>query len=195
MLSKVKGALATAMRSSIIRGKKTRLVIDCIGYASVAVMLGFLVLMAYANYGGSSLRGLESHIAPVPPKIMSATLVEVQAVVERDQTDKVAPGTGFNCVDYAWAVKRALQWEGINSAILGLQWAGVKQEGHALLLIPTSDKGWVALEPQSDKFMPVPKVGDRYEGREIGKIIVLVLNWVDVTEFEQNPVFEYMGGE
>jgi hypothetical protein len=194
VLSRVKRGLVWAFRGSKVSNRKVRLVIDCIGYIGMFMSCTFLVLMGYAYHSATVLKGLESDIKPVPAKIIPSTLGEVQAVVESDQTDTIGAGRGFNCIDFAWAVKRALQWQGIDSAILGLYY---KEgfSGHAILIIPTSDKGWVALEPQNDQFMPVLKVGDYYDGQKITKVVVLVLDWVDVQEFEDNPVFDCIKGE
>lgn len=147
--------------------------------------LGFW--MATGESPISMLRQGESY-AP-PANVQSVDLVELTDILAEDDTSEEVYREGYNCVDYAWEVMRILQWEGIDSGIIAITF----EDGgsHAILIVPTEDKGWQFIDPQSDKVVD-PHIGGYYNGKRIEKIEVMVLEWIDIIEFTGNPAF---GGE
>jgi len=138
----------------------------------------------------SMLRQPESY---APPAMQSVGLAELTDILAEDDTSEQEYQEGYNCIDYAWEVMRALQWEGIDSGIIALTY----EDGtsHAILIVPTEDKGWQFIDPQSDALVS-PQIGSYYNGKRITKIEVMVLEWVDISEFTDDPRFyEEVGNE
>lgn len=122
----------------------------------------------------------------LPPEITTTTLDNVSSAIQEDRTDKLTYREGWNCIDYAWTVMRGLQWQGIPSSIIALTYENGTR--HAILAMPTSDKGWVCFDPQSDARVN-PQVGGHYQGKRIIKMEVLVMEWVDMEQFKNAPTF------
>lgn len=122
----------------------------------------------------------------LPPELTTATLENVSSAIQEDKTNEQAYGEGWNCVDYAWTVMRGLQWQGISSTIIALTYENGTR--HAILAIPTVDKGWVCFDPQSDARVS-PQVGGYYQSKKVIKIEALVMKWVDMEQFKDAPAF------
>jgi len=159
-------------------------------FIKVAITSGVLFCMGIISgwyLGTGTLPPIgQKTIVILPPEIASKDLGEVTAAVEVDKTNEQVYREGFNCVDYAWNVMRALQWKGINTAIVGVTYEDGSR--HALIAVPTSDKGWVCFEPETDARVK-PVVGGYYHGKKVTKVEVLTMKWVNIKQFEDHPVF------
>lgn len=152
---------------------------------SLAVML--LACGALGFIGGyyqgtgviPSLRGSES-IAP-PADLSTVTIIEAEQTLSvlRDKEY----GDGYNCVDYAWDAMRLLRWQGQASVIIGLDIDDDPDPDHAILLVPTEDKGWVFVEPQTGKEIAVVFIGGRYVGQTIKAIEVMTIGWIPIDNY------------
>lgn len=132
------------------------------------------------------LRQAESY---TPSDIQSVDLVELTNILAEDDTSEEVYREGYNCIDYAWEVMRALSWERISSGIIKLTYKD--GTSHAILIVPTEDKGWQFIDPQSDAIVN-PQVDGYYNGKRIVTVEVMVINWVNIVEFTDDPRF---GGE
>lgn len=124
------------------------------------------------------------------PEMTKPTITEVQTTLEELPDRKYE--VGYNCVDFAWEAFRALAWEGQPSAIVMVTFEEGKN--HALLLVATTDQGWVFIEPSAG-MMIRPRVGGVFNGKTIASMKVLVMRWVDYMEWQQNPIFEEIVNE
>lgn len=151
----------------------------------VALLLGNGFLWGfYTGTGESPMMLFQSPVSYTPPDLEAPSLDKLADVLAEDDTSEQEYREGFNCVDYAWTLMRALHWQGISSSIIGITF----EDGtsHAVLLVPTEDKSWQFIDPQGDTTVS-PKVGSYYNGKKIESIQVMVLNWVDIMEFTDNP--------
>lgn len=152
-----------------------------IGLIIIAVMfLGNGWLLGF--YTGTGTFPWVSHSVQVelPPESQVVPSEAVAEALVEDTTSEQEYEQGFNCLDYAWKVMRALQWQGIDTRIVKLDYGN--DSGHAVLLIPTTDRGWIFVDPQSDQEIE-PYVGGFYQGRTIKSIDVLVMKWVDIETY------------
>lgn len=128
-----------------------------------------------------------------PPDEQSIELTELTDMLIEDDTSEQEYREGYNCIDYAWEVMRALQWQGVDSSIIALTYEDGSR--HAILVVPTGDKGWQFIDPQSDEVVN-PKIGSYYNGKKIVGIKVMTIDWIDILEFTDNPIFyEEVGNE
>lgn len=101
----------------------------------------------------------------------------------------------YNCVDFSWDTMRALNAEGIEARILIITYSN--GEKHSANIIPTSDKGWVIVEPQYDKII-TPEVGKAewlpislgfsipIFTKVVDKLEVLDYNFVDISTYRSS---------
>lgn len=160
---------------------------------SMVIVIGLVFsngILAGWYLGTGSLPQIGQSVSTLPPDITNRSLTEVSDMLKEDKTNELPYGEGWNCVDYAWTVMRSLSWQGINSAIIGLHYEDGTR--HALLAIPTTDSGWVAIDPQSDGKVN-PTVGGYYNGKRVARIEVLIMQWVDIEEFKDGPTFGIKG--
>lgn len=136
--------------------------------------------------GDSPLVLLQHSESYAPPDMQSVDLGGLTDILTEDNTSEQEYREGYNCIDYAWEVMRNLQWEGIDSGIIALTYAD--GTGHAILIIPTEDEGWQFVDPQSDELVN-PKIGSYYNGKRVVEIEVMVIEWVDIKKFTDNPIF------
>ncbi len=120
----------------------------------------------------------------VTPKGLTTTLTDIQVTLEEAPDEEYA--FGYNCVDFAWDAMRELAWKGQPSAMVLLMFE--EEPHHALLLVPTTDEGWLFIEPQAG-IVVKPRVGGLYSGRTITAIKIKTTIWVPLDEFIRNPVF------
>jgi hypothetical protein len=128
-------------------------------------------------------------IAP-PQEVTTGTLDTVVSVLD-EQPEQIYQ-EGYNCLDYAWDGMRALMWQGELAAIVRLGFEG--GEGHALLLVPTADKGYQFIDPQTGKIVR-PLIGAHYAGRVIANMTILEFTWVPFDVFQLDPKYGMQGWE
>lgn len=116
-----------------------------------------------------------------PGTLAMATAIETeQALVSLQDKDY---GNGYNCVEYAWDAMRLLRWQGQTSALVGLDYDADPELDHALLLVPTEDKGWIFIDPQIGKQLVNIVIGGQYAGHNIKAIYVMVLDWIPFEDY------------
>lgn len=152
-----------------------------VGYIAILVIIcAWLGFMA-GFYEGTGSFPITSRGKPVlPPQ-------EITAVTAAEVTDTVGAlsdkpyGEGYNCVDYAWEAMRLLRWKGQESYMVRLTLD--PGPDHAILLVPTEDKGWIFIEPQGG-YEVKPTVGGKYSSlHTITGIYVLIMSWRDLDEY------------
>ena len=91
-------------------------------------------------------------------------------------------GQGFNCLDYAWEAMRLLHWNGQIAMIARLDLE--PDPDHAVVIIPTTDEGWIFIEPQTGtRIYPTP--GGKYVNfADIKDVYVMRLEWTLVDIYE-----------
>lgn len=174
----------------MLKGIKVKQTITAIIVMLLLVGNGFLWGF-YTATGNSPLVMLQQGESYAPPGEQSIELSELTDILIEDNTSEQEYREGYNCVDYAWEVMRNLQWQGVDSSILALTYEDGSR--HAILVIPTGDKGWQFIDPQSDEVVS-PKMGSYYNGKKIVEIKVMTISWINITEFTNNPIF-YKGEE
>lgn len=92
-----------------------------------------------------------------------------------DETNTKEYGEGYNCVEFALELVRKAHWHGYSAECLRVDF--IDGVSHMLVVFPTSDSGFVWVEPQTDHVFTPPKVGDTYWGREVSKLEFLRLSW------------------
>lgn len=156
-----------------------RIIVSAVLVLSACVGLGYVG----GYYEGTgvlpSLRSPES-ITP-PPSLTMASAVETEQTLLALQDKDY--GEGYNCVEYAWDAMRLLRWQGQTSALVGLDIDADPELDHALLLVPTEDKGWIFIDPQIGKQVINVVVGGKYAGQPITAIYVMVLNWIPFEDY------------
>ena len=113
------------------------------------------------------------------PDAASVTLHETQTVLEplREQEYR----EGYTCLDFAWEAMRAMRWQGYETLIVVLELD--PEPHHAVLLVPTTDEGWIFMDPQCGGCPLKPAVGGKYFNRTITGIYVLQMELVEIEEF------------
>lgn len=123
----------------------------------------------------------------------------VMDVIKSDDTnDTVYDERYYNCMDFSWDTMRSLNAQGVEARILVITYSNGSK--HAVVIIPTSDKGWVVVEPQSDEVID-PEVGKvdimmlfpmllPYSipvlSEVVSKVEVLDYNFVDIGQYIGN---------
>ena len=126
----------------------------------------------------------------VPENIVVKTTEEAKQVVE-EAVKGLTYDVGYNCLDYAWDSMRALSWDGQPAAIAAIIYED--GNGHALVLTATNDKNWMFLDPQTgSEVRPTP--GSYWAGKKIVSVKIMVIHWVEFSDFVESPVFEVQGG-
>lgn len=153
---------------------KTAVIILCmIAMAWVGFMAGFY------EATGSIPFHLAGESALPPSEIVKATIAEVEQTLAplRD----MEYGQGWNCLDYAWEGMRRLNWDGQLAMIARLDLT--PDPDHAVLIVPTTDEGWVFIEPQSGVRI-YPRAGGRYMGcADIAGVYVMNITWYSINEY------------
>lgn len=156
--------------------------VTIISLAVVIAACGALGFIA-GYYQGTGViptfKGSES-IAP-PADLSTVTIAEAEQTLSVLQGKEY--GDGYNCVDYAWDSMRLLRWQGQSSVIIGLDIDDDPDPDHAILLVPTEDKGWVFVEPQTGKQIKVVVIGGRYAGQTINAIEVMTIGWIPLDNY------------
>lgn len=120
---------------------------------------------------------------PIP---QAQSISTIESFLSNDTTNEIEYDQSyFNCLDYAWTLMRRMNLEGIESRIVKVSFEG-DGYSHALVLVPTTDRGWILVEPQDDSEVDI-KVG-RFYLHNMGWIVVksievLDYDWVDIEEF------------
>lgn len=168
--------LSILRKPEVVRGIALLTVVCC------ALGMGFIA----GYYEGTgilpTIRASEGVLPPEDVAIVSLQDTQTTILILQDKEY----GEGYNCVDYAWEAMRLLRWQGQESAIVSLVLES--GSGHAMLLIPTTDSGWVFLDPATGVHLK-PRVGMTLGGRKVTAINVLQLIWVPIDDFLDNPMF------
>lgn len=122
----------------------------------------------------------------LPESITVKTTEEAKQIVE-EAVKSMNYDIGYNCLDYAWDSMRALNWDGQPAVVTAIIYES--GNGHALVLTATEDKNWMFLDPQTGiEVYPVP--GGYWAGKRIASVQVMVIHWVGLKDFMENPTFE-----
>jgi hypothetical protein len=159
--------------------------------ATVCTLLtGFSAGFSYGT-GHSAITLILPAKSVSPPAGLAATkLSDVTSVL--DTQPKTSYQEGYNCMDISWAAMRALQWKGQPSAIVRLGY--YDGTGHTVLIVPTADRGYQFIEPQTNK--PVhPDVGGIYDGKVIANMTILEFTWQPFDIFLLDPTYGFQGWE
>lgn len=150
---------------------------------AVVLMAGGSLGFIAGYYEGTGIVPSLYHTESItPPSALS-----VVTATETEQTLSVLLnkeyGNGYNCVDYAWEAMRLLRWQGQESALVGLDIDNDPELDHAILLVPTQDRGWIFVEPQTGKQVVNVVIGGKYTGQPIKGIYVMILNWISFEDY------------
>jgi len=156
--------------------------------AVLCAVVGFALGFSYGT--GQSVATLikPKESIPVPTTIVANSLDTVTTVL--DEQPKVAYQEGYNCVDFAWSAMRALQWKGQMSAIVRLGFED--GSGHTVLVVPTSDKGYQFIEPQTGQVIH-PEVGAKYNNMTVANMTILEFTWQPFDIFLLDPNYGLHG--
>jgi len=146
----------------------------------VIVGAGLLGFMGGFHTATGSFPFNAQSIPIVPPAdVAVGTVTEAEQAIEPLQ-DKTYEA-GYNCLDYAWDAMRMLHWQGQTAMVARLDLE--PDPDHAVLIVPTSDKGWVFLEPQTGKQI-YPTAGGMYmDFTRIEGVYVMTLGWTLIDTF------------
>ncbi len=101
--------------------------------------------------------------APALPYRM--TYADVVSFLARDQTDKLAWGDGFGCIQFSQMLTYHARVQGFTAesveVYLSLDDLG-NVEGHNFVQFLTVDRGWVWFEPQTDQEYYVRQPGQKF---------------------------------
>lgn len=166
----------------------------------LALVITFLGLVAALGFGAGFEFGTGLPITTlftshdkdvaVPENITVKTTEEAKQVVE-EAVKGLTYDVGYNCLDMAWDSMRSLNWDGQPGAIAGVIFED--GTGHALVLTATSNDNWIFLDAESGaKVTPVP--GGYLNGKKIVSVEIMVIHWVEFSDFVESPVFEVREG-
>jgi len=141
--------------------------------------LGFIV--GYYEGTGVMPTLYPSESVRPPSNLVMVSAIETEQTLSALQDKEY--GNGYNCVDYAWDAMRLLRWGGQSSVIIGLDIDTDPELDHALLLVPTQDKGWIFVEPQTGKQIASVVVGGRYVGQTIKSIDIMTIVWMPYEDY------------
>lgn len=146
-----------------------------------AALVGFSTFLAGYHYGtGEYMPWFQSSGYELPPDTTTQTFEQVAAFIEEDDTSEQPYNESFNCVDFSLAVAYRAQWSGLKAQIVKLTYPDPPD--HMLLAFPTSDRGLVFYETQTDEEV-VPSTGKIYNGRRISGIYILVMDWLPLPDY------------
>ncbi len=160
----------------------------------ISVGVALLVIMGASGLGGAiggiyyATGSLPYYSADSPGTILpedieaTTTLIDVGHFLEVDKTEEIVYREGFNSVEFALLTARNAHWEGLPAEIVALVYED-EATGHMLLAFPTTEDGWVFVEPQSDRVVN-PRPGALYNGKRILRIDILRLTWEPFMEAE-----------
>ncbi len=113
------------------------------------------------------------------------TIEVVKEFMESDKTDLRQYGEGFNSAEFGLLLARNAHWQGVPAQLVRLDFAdGVT--AHMVLAFPTSDAGWVFIEPQSDDVI-YPWIGGHWLDKRI------VAMWLFDPDRAWLPFEEFVG--
>jgi hypothetical protein len=140
----------------------------------LAFLVGFMAGFFEATGGLPMGIGRES-MAP-PSGIAKATLAEIEQTLA--PVTQMEYREGFTCLDFAWEAMRRLHWAGQLAMIARLDLS--PDPDHAVLIVPTSDEGWVFIEPQTGERI-YPAAGGKYmDFTAIEGVYMMGLNWTPI---------------
>jgi len=140
-------------------------------------------LLGYHQGTGEYLPWFADTSYVMPGNTTEQTFEQVAEFVESDPTSEQPYDEGFNCVDFALALSYKARWAGLDARIAKLEYP--EPPHHMLLAFPTSDRGLVFYETQTDEEVQ-PAPGKIYNGRRISAIYILAMDWI--------PIDTYLGG-
>lgn len=156
-----------------------------------AILVLLIVLVSYVGdhyekTGRYPLEFLNRQESILPPEmhIGQQTYDQVMDFIRSDDTDSIPYAFGFNCVDAAFRVWTNARWQGIAVAQIAIQYTD--SSGHMVVAFPTTDKGDIFIEPQSDSQIRL-RVGHKYSGKTIRGIYVVSY---DFTPLYDSPPYD-----
>jgi len=152
------------------------------------ILTGFAAGFTYGT-GNSALTLIIPAKSIAPPQEVATTKLDNVTTVLNTQP-KRPYREGYNCMDFAWDAMRALQWKGQPSAIVRLGY--FDGTGHTVLIVPTADKGYQFIEPQTSETIR-PQVGSIYDGKEIVNMTILEFQWKSFDIFILDPEYGLQG--
>lgn len=113
----------------------------------------------------------------LPPKYdpEGQTFNEVLSFIKSDDTNTIAYGDGFNCVDAALRVWRNAQWQGIAACPISVHFENPPH--HMVVGFPTTDKGDVFFETLTDEQIRL-RLGKSYKGKVVAGFYVMGIDWI-----------------
>ena len=150
----------------------TGVLITLAGCSFFSVVIGMILGF---HWGTGIWPFTESQVILPPATSNMTTAADVNTFLASDNTSDYEYKEGFNCVESALMAARSAVWQGIPAGVCKLNFqSGV---GHMMLIFPTSDQGWVFVEPQSDSVVH-PIIGGVYFGERVTGIDILQLSWI-----------------
>ncbi len=119
--------------------------------------------VSFFHQTGGVARGETALTSPLP-RATSKSYAEVIAFIAADGTDGQAYGNGYDCVDFTLSVWRHAYWQGIAAYPIIIKFEAPPD--HMIIGFETADRGWIFIEPQTDKEV-FPYLWARYDGRPI----------------------------
>ena len=122
----------------------------------------------------------------VRPAMMESPLTDLNTVkefIKSDETDLRQYGVGFNSAEFGLLLARNAHWQGVPAQLVRLDFVD-SETSHMVLAFPTTDAGWVFIEPQSDD-MIYPRIGGHWLNKKIEAMWLFDPNraWVSFEEF------------
>ncbi len=90
---------------------------------------------------------------------LNPTFEELVKFIKEDNTDKLEYSKDFTCINFANTFVKRFREKGYYSCVVDIEF---ENTAHAIVVVNTSDRGIVYIEPQNDKIIFDLKVGDNY---------------------------------
>lgn len=166
-----------------------------IASAFLAVAMIFLfATVALPLYAPKLVKGMNTPIATLDNAM---SFSDVMNVIGADPINERAYNeVSYNCVDFSWDTMRMLNSQGINARILIISY--INDSKHAVVIVPTCDKGWVIIETMNDSIIS-PNIGQRMLINPFGnsKITIpmpfSIVAKMEVLDFDFVDIKEYIG--
>lgn len=131
----------------------------------------------YKATGQMPFQGSASVLPEITGNVTTSEQISEFLVI--DSTNEIEYGEGFNCVESAILAARNAHWDGLPAEVVRLVFTD--ESSHMMLVFPTSDSGWIYVEPQTDSEVS-PRVGGMYNGKVISSIDILRIEWFPFEE-------------
>lgn len=157
--------------------KRMKLILTTLLFVALAFGIGFVAGFDHATgsigmgfFGGTSYS--------VPDDIAKRSYAEAEATIA--PVANMEYTEGFNCLDFAWEAMRLLHWNGQLAMIVQLDLD--PDPNHAVIIVATSDEGWVFFEPETGARI-YPTVGGYYLDARIEGVYVMGISWTSMEQY------------